>query len=1253
MGARLLRWFSPPRFEDEEKTRVAEIVNVVLLAALLGVVFFAVFTAFVRLNQTRMVILMLALVIAAIVIGLKALLHRGRVRLVATVFTAAVWTAFTIPIVLFEGIRDTGVAGYYLAVLITSLVLSTRTLVLFDALASLSIVLIYLLEREGVLVTMLSEIPPSPVDLAAVLFTLNGTALLAAFTVRKLATGERVSRRERDRAQRYLGITTTVLDGIEADVYVADMASYEVLFANRHIRGSFGENLVGQCCYEVFRGESAVCPHCTNPQLLDADGSPAGTVAWESYNPVTQRWYINQDRAVRWVDGRLARLQVATDITERKRSEEARAHTQRLLLALSQAAQAVQRARSPEAVYHAIGEQVAALGMDVFVLTVDEQCTALSPVYATTQARIRAGGEGLSAPGSIPLTPHTPLHRAVAQAEMLFSTATEEGSAGAAVETPSAEGETPVVDPLLVLTGQQRRIIAPLAVGGEVQALLVIAGSTLAESDVSAVTVFANQAAIAIENARLYRETEELSAFNERLIVSMAEGIIVLGKAGRVTFANPAAAEMLGYAADGLLGLHWTDYTPSDQRTIVEAADERRVRGLSDRYDVELVGKDGRRLSVLVSGSPLFDDDGRFIGTTAVFTDITAAARAQRALRESEQFLANVFDAIQDGISVLDSDLTVVRTNAWMERMYADQMPIVGKACHQAYYERAEHCSWCPALQTLATGEPSMEVVPYQPAGEPAGWLELSTFPIRDEAGRVTNIIEYVKDISERRRAEEERGELAARVREQAQQMAQILATVPAGVLLMTAEGHIVQANPVAEEQLATLAGKAGEGPLQRIGDRAVTDLLTSPEPGGLWHEVKGSGRILEVLARPVEAGASQEHWVLVLNDVTLERQVRQELQQQERLAAVGQLAAGIAHDFNNILATIVLYTEMVAKAAELSDRSRERLAVVDQQAWDATRLIQQILDFSRRSVLERRRLDLVPLVTEQVKLLERTLPDHIQVVLVHGDDDYRLDADPTRMRQMLVNLALNARDAMAEGGTLRIELARLQKASRWRSESDVIRLTVSDTGVGIAPEALPHIFEPFFTTKGPGGGSGLGLAQVHGIAGQHGGKVEVRSELGVGTVFTVDLPAYSTAPVPASALPVDAALSQGAGETILVVEDNPALRAALDDALRQLGYQVLAAGHGREALEILTQHPEVVLVLTDLVMPEMGGQALFRAMREQGVDVPVVMLTGHPMEQELELLRDEGLVGWMMKPPDMAQLASLLAQVIQGSAGE
>jgi two-component system cell cycle sensor histidine kinase/response regulator CckA len=285
---------------------------------------------------------------------------------------------------------------------------------------------------------------------------------------------------------------------------------------------------------------------------------------------------------------------------------------------------------------------------------------------------------------------------------------------------------------------------------------------------------------------------------------------------------------------------------------------------------------------------------------------------------------------------------------------------------------------------------------------------------------------------------------------------------------------------------------------------------------------------------------------------------------------------------------------------------------------------------------------------------LERTLPEHIQVELAYDERDHMVNADPTRVQQAIMNLAVNARDAMPEGGRLRIGLKRIQVTDPRRAPlpemeaGDWVQVSVTDSGTGIPPDVLPHIFEPFFTTRAPEG-TGLGLAQVYGIVSQHEGHVDVETAAGEGTTFILYLPALPLGRQDESTLRgEDLDLFRGHGQTILVVEDEPATRRALVDGLELLGYRILEAADGREALALYEQRGGGIdLVLSDAVMPQMGGQALFWALREQDPAVKVVLVTGHPLERELEGLRSEGLAGWLLKPLDIERLARVVAEAL------
>ncbi|NLE43546.1 MAG: DUF3365 domain-containing protein [Chloroflexi bacterium] len=400
---------------------------------------------------------------------------------------------------------------------------------------------------------------------------------------------------------------------------------------------------------------------------------------------------------------------------------------------------------------------------------------------------------------------------------------------------------------------------------------------------------------------------------------------------------------------------------------------------------------------------------------------------------------------------------------------------------------------------------------------------------VKDDSGALVGTLSSGEDITETRLVEAERERLAARLIAQAREVQRIIDAVPETVLLLDEAGHVQLANPAAERDLPLLIetvpgpGSLDVGADDRVTSHRVTVIthlagrplneLLAPAENGLWHELHAGERIFEVSAHSVPDVPGSRRWAVLIHDATREREMRAQMRQQERLATVGQLAAGIAHDFNNTLAIIRLHVQMMGWSAHLSTRDREGLAVIDEQISHAARLIQQMLDFGGRAMLERRPLDLEPLLAEQVRQLGRALPDGIRIELLRGPGDVTVLADSARMQQLVQNLSLNARDAMPDGGSLLIRLARIEqdeidctvcghvKGGPW------VEIAISDTGTGMTPEVRSHLFEPFFTTKGPAERTGLGLAQVYGIVKQHEGHIQVDTQAGRGTTISIYLP--------------------------------------------------------------------------------------------------------------------------------------------------
>ncbi len=415
---------------------------------------------------------------------------------------------------------------------------------------------------------------------------------------------------------------------------------------------------------------------------------------------------------------------------------------------------------------------------------------------------------------------------------------------------------------------------------------------------------------------------------------------------------------------------------------------------------------------------------------------------------------------------------------------------------------------------------------------------------------------------------------------------------------------------------------------------------------------------VMETLADQIAVAIENARLYEAIELELMERErMEEQLRRQERLAAVGQLAGGIAHDFNNLLATIILYAQMTLGKRELAPDVTRAIQTILDESKRAAKLVQQILDFSRRSMMTTQPVDLASFIEEVIAVLRRTIPENIHFFLEMKPEEYIVEADPTRIQQALINLALNARDAMPDGGELRVGLARVEVGPEEAppvaemSPGDWVCLAVSDTGTGLTEEARSHLFEPFFTTKPVGKGTGLGLAQVYGIVKQHQGHIGVETAKDEGTVFRIYLPAYQEEKGEMEEVNVEesSALPRGEGERILLVEDEQGLQDAMRGILELLGYRVLTAAHGEEALEVHRGAEEQVdLVITDLVMPEVGGRQLIRELRQENPDLKALAITGHVMQSDLEALRDEGFLDVVHKPFDASRLAKVVRRALE-----
>ncbi len=485
----------------------------------------------------------------------------------------------------------------------------------------------------------------------------------------------------------------------------------------------------------------------------------------------------------------------------------------------------------------------------------------------------------------------------------------------------------------------------------------------------------------------------------------------------------------------------------------------------------------------------------------------------------------------------------------------------------------------------------------------------------------------------------------------------------PSGMAITTLEGRVVDVN---EAFLRTLGYTRDEA----IG-RTTVDL-------GLWRshedrtqaiqETQRLGRVqqLEIEGRTKDGARrtllySAElielegvpHVLVLTTDVTERRQLEDQLRQAGKMEAVGQLAGGVAHDFNNILTAILGYADLLAADLPAADQRREDVEEIRKAAQRAAALTRQLLAFSRKQVLEPRALDVNVLVDNMDKMLRPVLGENVELRAIPAPTLHAVRADPNQIEQVILNLAINARDAMPKGGKLTIETANVDLDEHYAARHATVvpgphvMLAVSDTGTGMDAATQTRIFEPFFTTKEAGRGTGLGLATVYGIVKQSGGSIWVYSEPGQGTTFKIYFPALD-APAERVARPTAPVLGLVGTETVLLVEDDEQLLHVAHRALEARGYTVLAAGRGDAALDTARRHQGPIhLLLSDVTIPDMDGRALAAALRKERNDLRVLYMSGYADQAIVHHGVLDPAVAYLPKPFTTEAIARRVREVL------
>jgi PAS domain S-box-containing protein len=652
--------------------------------------------------------------------------------------------------------------------------------------------------------------------------------------------------------------------------------------------------------------------------------------------------------------------------------------------------------------------------------------------------------------------------------------------------------------------------------------------------------------------------------------------------------------------------------------------------GQGRRAEVCVEQPDGERHYDLYL-EPLRAADGQIVGLTGAAVDITARKRAQAAL----QRLAAIVESSEDAIISTALDGTIVSWNRAAERYYGYT---AAEACgrHISFIVPPEERALVAARRGRVLAGERLELLVAQRVRRDGGRIDVavSVFPVTDPDGRVVGSASIARDITASRRAAEalRRSEQFARA---------VLNALPAEIAALDREGQIIAVNDAwaqhADAGCGLAWGRVGQSYLGLCAARAASAPHAAEALAGIQEvlagtkarysieycscsEQTGAPRWFALYVTPLggEAGGV----VLAQLDVTERRAVEEELRQVQRLDAMGRLAGGVAHDFNNILTVINGFGELLLSQLPADDPRRPFAEEILKAGERAAGVAGQLLAFSRRQLVSPRLLDLNAVVRDTETMLRRLIGEDILLLTRLDPTCGRVRVDPGQLQQVLVNLAVNARDAMPQGGELFLETRRVELGPQAAAAIGLpqpgshVALVVRDTGCGMDAATQARIFEPFFTTKQPGRGTGLGLSTVYGIIKQSRGAISVYSQPGRGSTFTIYLPEAGERSDDAAALGPGAALAPGS-ETILLVEDEEQVRALARASLVEAGYTVLEACNGAEALALSARHTGPLhLLLTDVVMPGMSGSELARALQAQRPGLRVLYMSGYPDEQ-------------------------------------
>jgi PAS domain S-box-containing protein len=727
---------------------------------------------------------------------------------------------------------------------------------------------------------------------------------------------------------------------------------------------------------------------------------------------------------------------------------------------------------------------------------------------------------------------------------------------------------------------------------------------------------------------------------------------------------NDTELEWLGYQREELVGRKNIQdiLTPASRKQFQENFSRLKSEGRIQNLPIEFVRRDGTILPALVSSTALKDDAGAFLMSRAMVLDATE-------LHKTEQLksrLAAIVEASDDAIIGETKDRLILDWNAGAEAIFGYKAEEIRGQSMALLVPPDRQQEFQELTEKIRRGQHvhHFETVRLRNDGQ-AIHVSLNICPIHDPGGNLLGFATIARDITEHEKLDQA-------LRQQERQVRQLLEAAPDAILQIDSAGRIVLANEAAERMFGYSRSELAAMLVEELVPMGARGAHIRHRSGYVGHPVTrpmGIGLQLKAQRKdgtllPVEISLSPTrngdlYVTAIVRDVTerskaedLLRQFEEKLRQAEKLEALARLAGGTAHEFNNLLTMVLGYAELLQP--ELARQSsHDYVEKIRAAAKRAAHLTRQLMAFGRRQTLRSEVLDLNVIVSDTGESLAPVLGASIKTLVALAPEPMWVNADPMQMQQMIANLAMNARDAMAEGGALRLALEGVELTEKDIKQQPglgvgrYVRLTVTDTGSGMAPEVQARLFEPFFSTRQFGTAAGLGLAMVYGIVSQSGGAISVNSVLGQGTTFNIYLPRLDERP-PAQERERRAHSDLRGTETLLLVEDQAHLLTLTREFLQRLGYHVLAASSAEEAIHMAETFPQPIhLLLTDIVMPGLNGRQLAKTLQPARPAMKVLYVSGYADEA----FSESGVPGkdaaFLEKPYELEELAQKIREML------